>query len=78
VRENFREKTVESLDASSFRPLTTTFPSSDWNAAISQAAWIAPLFFLIIVVNFLPIYVYGEMEFWFVPFVLLIAFQNER
>ncbi|KAL7409528.1 amino acid permease/ SLC12A domain-containing protein [Mrakia frigida] len=36
-----------------------------WNATISQAAWIAPLFFLILVVNLLPIYVYGELEFWF-------------
>ena len=36
-----------------------------WNATINQAAWITPLFFLIVVVNFMPVQWYGEMEFWF-------------
>ncbi|KAL7412814.1 putative amino acid transporter [Mrakia frigida] len=36
-----------------------------WNATINQAAWITPLFVAIVIINFLGVQVYGEMEFWF-------------
>ena len=36
-----------------------------WNTTVDQSAWVAPLFVAIVVVNFLGVQVYGEMEFWF-------------